>query len=112
MIDEKAVCKKALLLALATPVAIWWAFLIHQWFTEPREESFLFRDSTFVVYFFWMNVILVGYLLAGLPYTLLAIPLILVLRWIYKTLIIKISRHFSRTLRVPKALLKRPPTDP
>ena len=112
MIDEEAASKKAILLALATPIAIWWAFLIFQWFSGHHEEWFIFRDSTFVEYFFWMNVIGVGCLLAGVPYTLLAIPLIFVLQWIYKALIIKISRHFSRTLPDPKALSNTPPPNP
>ena len=112
MIDEEAASKKAILLALATPIAIWWAFLIFQWFSGPHEEWFIFRDSTFVEYFFWMNVLSVVGVIIAVPYNLLALPSLLVLYWIYKTLIIKISRHFSRTLPDPQALSNTPPPNP
>lgn len=112
MIDEEAASKKAILLALTTPIAIWWAMLIFHWFTHPQEEMGLFRNSTFAEYFFWMNVLGVVGIIITFPYSLLALPSLLVLHWIYKTLIIKISRHFSRTLPDPQALSNTPPPNP
>jgi len=112
MIDEEAASKKAILLAIATPIAIWWAILIFCWFMYPQEEMGIFRNSTFAEYFFWMNVFAVAGIIIAVPYNLLALPSLLVLYWIYKTLIIKISRHFSRTLPDPKALSNTPPPNP